>query len=66
MLKYAAKHYIQDTGFDNNMVEFFNSIAPDKWSEAAKWIDKHSPAIAPIGPIALGAKVFNNKRSDVE
>lgn len=66
MLKYAAKHYIQDTGFDNNMVDFFRSIAPDKWGEAARWIDKHSPAIAPIGPIALGAKAFNNKRSDIE
>jgi len=61
MLKYAAKHYIQDTGMDNNMVEFFNAIAPDKWGEVARWIDKNSPALIPIGPIAIGAKGFGKQ-----
>ena len=66
MLKYAAKHYIQDTGMDNNMVEFFNAIAPDKWGEVARWIDKNSPALIPIGPIAIGAKGFGKQQNKIE
>jgi len=29
-LAYARKHYIEDTGFDNNMTQFFQVITPEK------------------------------------
>lgn len=40
MLRYAAKHYIKDTGIDNNMKEFFISIKD--FDEAAKWLSENS------------------------
>lgn len=40
MLRYAAQHYIEDTGVDNNMSEFFASITDYK--KLAEWINKHS------------------------
>ncbi len=52
-LKYAAEHYVNDTGFDNNMTEFFNSIVD--WKKAAKWLSETSTMITT--PIIL-----NNKR----
>lgn len=44
MLRYAAKNYIKDTGADNNMTAFFNSVVD--WKEAAKWLSKWSSVIA--------------------
>lgn len=35
MLKYAAKNYVKDLGFDNNMTQMFSSIKD--WDAAAKW-----------------------------
>ena len=35
MLKYAAKNYVKDIGFDNNMTQMFSSIKD--WDAAAKW-----------------------------
>lgn len=35
MLKYAAKNYVKDMGFDNNMTQMFSSIKD--WDAAAKW-----------------------------
>ena len=40
MLRYAAQHYIEDTGIDNSMSEFFASITDYK--KLAEWINKHS------------------------
>lgn len=40
MLKYAAKHYVKDTGLDNNMTQFFSGIKD--WKAAAEWISKYS------------------------
>lgn len=40
MLRYAAKHYIKDTGIDNNMREFFISIKD--FDKAAKWLSENS------------------------
>ena len=40
MLKYAAKHYVKDTGIDNNMTQFFSGIKD--WKAAAEWISKYS------------------------
>lgn len=44
MLRYAAKNYVKDTGTDNNMTTFFNSITD--WKEAAKWLSEWSSAVA--------------------
>lgn len=40
MLRYAAQNYVRDTGMDNNMTQFFNSITD--WKEAAKWLSKYA------------------------
>ena len=40
MLQHAYKHYIKDTGVDNNMKEFFFSITD--FQKAAKWINNNS------------------------
>lgn len=40
MLKYAYKNYIKDTGINNNMIEFFNSITD--FDKAAKWLSENS------------------------
>jgi len=45
MLKYAAEHYVEDTGTDNNMTDFFNLITD--WKKAAEWLTKFSTAIIP-------------------
>lgn len=41
-LKYAAKHFVKDRGYDNGMTEFFKSIKD--FDAVAKWITKNSPA----------------------
>lgn len=40
MLKYAAKHYVNDTGMDNNMYQFFSGIKD--WDAAAKYLSEFS------------------------
>jgi hypothetical protein len=40
MLKYAAKHYVKDTGLDNNMTQFFSGIKD--WKGVAEWLSKYS------------------------
>ena len=44
MFEYAKKNYVKDTGLDNNMTEWFNSIINiDKFLE---WANKHSWIVA--------------------
>lgn len=40
MLKYAAKHYVNDTDMDNNMYQFFSGIKD--WDAAAKYLSEFS------------------------
>lgn len=40
MLKYAAKHYVEDTGADNNMLQFFHTITD--WDAAADHLSRYS------------------------
>ena len=48
-LKYAAEHYVKDTGIDNNMTSLFSQLkqAASKdsriWEKMATWISKTSP-----------------------
>lgn len=44
-LKYAAQNYVKDTGYDNNMTDFFRSIKDYK--KAAKWLSL-APSVFPI------------------
>lgn len=67
-LRYAARHYIEDTGTNNNMDAFFNGIVD--WKKMAEWITKNSSIIA--SPIIMssfaekqdsnGQKKSNRKR----
>lgn len=57
MLRYAAKNYAKDTGMNNNMTEFFNSITD--WKEAAKWLSKWSSMIAV--PVMIKTNDYANK-----
>lgn len=53
-LKYAAEHYVEDTGIDNNMTSLFELIKdaeksdPEIWKKMAKWFSAVSP-VAVIG-----------------
>ncbi len=38
-LRYARKHYIPDTGVDNNMRQFFQAITPEAEGEFLKVIN---------------------------
>ena len=61
MLRYAAQHYIEDTGIDNNMSEFFASITDYK--KLAEWINKHSMVSAGIvGGAALSSNAEKRKQ----
>lgn len=44
-LKYAAQNYVKDTGYDNNMTDFFKSI--EDYKKAAKWLSL-APSVSPI------------------
>lgn len=44
-LKYAIEHYVEDTGMDNNMTEFFETIKDIKY--AAKWMSIFHKALIP-------------------
>lgn len=59
MLRYAAKNYVKDTGTDNNMTAFFNSITD--WKEAAKWLSEWSSAVAV--PVIITNKKINEHES---
>lgn len=55
MLKYAADNYVKDTGFDNNMTAFFNSIT--NWKRAAKWLSQNATAYSI--PATIGISSYN-------
>ena len=50
MLKHASKHYVQDTGINNNMTEFFDSIKD--FDKMADWINRNSSIVAL--PLVIG------------
>lgn len=55
MLRYAAQNYVKDTGFNNDMTGFFNSIID--WKKAAKWLSESATAYT-------GISLLNNKNND--
>lgn len=54
MLKYAADNYVKDTGYDNNMTDFFKGIVDYK--EMAKWLTERSPLLI--------LSMFNTKNNE--
>lgn len=54
MLKYAADNYVKDTGYDNNMTDFFKGIID--YREMAKWLTEKSPL--------LTLPILNNKNNE--
>lgn len=59
MLKYAAKHYVDDVD-DNNMTQFFNGIKD--WDEAAKWLSKYATAFS--GAALIPRVIRDGERDD--
>lgn len=59
-LKAASKHYVNQTGIDNSMTEFFNSIVDFK--KAAKWLSDNATA---IGGLGIGTTMYNQTNKDV-
>lgn len=45
-LKYAAQNYVKDTGYDNNMTDFFSTI--EDYDKAAKWLSLAPLIAAPL------------------
>lgn len=46
MLKYAAQNYVRDTGQNNLMTPFFNSIVD--YTKAATWLSKYASGFVPF------------------
>lgn len=47
--EYLKKHYIEETGFDNNISDLFNAVDENKLDEFLKWLNKHSFTIGVLG-----------------
>lgn len=60
MLMYAKDNYVKDTGFDNDMTEFFNLI--NNYEKAANWLSKHASTIIPTAGIVAGGPYYNNNK----
>lgn len=58
MLEYAARNYLKDYGYDNEMKEYFESISDYK--KTAKWITDH--ASVGIGAYYVGDRIANPKK----
>lgn len=59
-LKYAADNYVNKTGIDNQMTEFFNSITD--YNEAAKWISKYASMF--LAPATLGTYFYGQDKNN--
>lgn len=58
MLEYAARNYLKDYGYDNEMKEYFESISDYK--KAAKWITDH--ASVGLGAYYVGDRIADPKK----
>jgi hypothetical protein len=67
-LKYAAEHYVIDTGVDNNMTEMFDYLREAAksdsgiWEKMAEWISK----VSPVFVIGSGIAINNLKQDGME
>ena len=58
MWEYARRNYVKDTGINNNMTEWLNSVDERDIIAFTKWLSKHSPAIA--APL-IGGTLYDDK-----
>lgn len=54
----ARRNYVKDTGINNNMTEWLNSVDERDIIAFTKWLSKHSPAIA--APL-IGGTLYDDK-----
>ena len=59
MWEYAKKYYTEDTGINNSMSSFFNSIDNSKLKQYLKWLNNNSAVVA--APILIN---YGNNKQD--
>lgn len=59
MWEHAKKNYVKDTGMDNDMTEWFNSVKEEDLPYFLKWLNNNSPMLTT--PIIGGTIYGNNK-----
>lgn len=60
MWEYARRNYVKDTGINNNMTEWLNSVDERDISAFVKWLSNNAPVIA--APL-IGGTMYGNKDS---
>ena len=60
MWEYAGRNYVKDTGINNNMTEWLNSVDERDISAFVKWLSNNAPVIA--APL-IGGTMYGNKDS---
>ena len=60
MWEYARRNYVKDTGINNNMTEWLNSVDERVISAFVKWLSNNAPVIA--APL-IGGTMYGNKDS---
>ncbi|RGZ52062.1 hypothetical protein DW985_24450 [Bacteroides ovatus] len=58
MWEYARRNYVKDTGINNNMTEWLNSVDERDISAFVKWLSNNAPVIA--APLIGGTMYGNN------
>jgi flagellum-specific peptidoglycan hydrolase FlgJ len=58
MWEYARRNYVKDTGINNNMTEWLNSVDERDISAFVKWLSNNAPVIA--APLIGGTMYENN------
>lgn len=60
MWEYARRNYVKDTGINNNMTEWLNSVDERDISAFVKWLSNNAPIVA--APL-IGGTMYGNKDS---
>lgn len=60
MWEYARRNYVKDTGINNNMTEWLNSVDERDISAFVKWLSNNAPVIA--APL-IGGTMYGNSDS---
>ena len=60
MWEYARRNYVKDTGINNNMTEWLNSVDERDISAFVKWLSNNAPVIAAL---LIGGTMYGNKDS---
>lgn len=57
MWEYAKKNYVKDTGVDNNMTEWFNSVPDEYVPQFLDWLNDNAPML--VVPMTVGIGLNN-------